>query len=479
MARTIPNVPSTSPFGDVVGTDLHPYISLKGTYGLTDDHQVLTGFGGSASVVDAEYVLESGTTLYGYANVWSRQPIVYRAGIGCEARVTGRFSTPLALSQQLCGLYSAADGMFAGYNGTRFGVMHRYGGEFHIVTLTVTVAASGAETATLTLNGTAYTFAVTAGTTAHNAHEVEAGIAAGAAGTYWYAQHIGSTVKIVFKGAGAKSGAYTLTSTGTLAGTFATVNTGVAPTENWYYQEDWSNDKGGWFNAAKGNLFRFEFAYLGYGPLKWYIFHQDLLTWILVHTVKWSNYNVGTNFGNPSLRVGWAVGSVGSSGTNVVMRGASGMAALQGKDSSPDRIFSAIANNASVSTETQILSVKVRYDFGSRFSNCIVLPSLNVATDSTKGMIFRVYLNTTVAGTTTHDYIDVNQSVCIYDTAGTTVSGGRILGAYVVGPSGSRAVSASDLGIVLAAGDELTITGQVTSGAASGGFVTANLKEVI
>jgi hypothetical protein len=205
--------------------------------------------------------------------------------------------------------------MFMGYNGTRFGVMHRHGGTFHIVTLTVTAAATGAETATLTLNGTPYTFAVTAGTTTQGAHEVEAGIVAGAAGTYWYAQQIGTTVKIVFKGVGAKSGAYSLTSTGTLRGTFATVNTGVAATEDWYYQENWSNNTGDWIDKTKGNLFRFEFAYLGYGPLKWYVFHQDLLTWVLVHTVKWSNYNTGTNFGNPSLRVGWAVGSGGRTTT--------------------------------------------------------------------------------------------------------------------------------------------------------------------
>jgi hypothetical protein len=155
------------------------------------------------------------------------------------------------------------------------------------------------------------------------------------------------------------------------------------------------------------------------------------------------------------------------------------MAALQGRDSSPNRIFSAIANNASVTTETQILSVRARYDFNGRFSNCIVIPSLNLATDSTKGMIFRLYLNATIGGATNHDYIDEDESVCVYDTAGTTVTGGRILGAYVVGPSGSRAISAEELGLTLAAGDELTITGQVTSGAASGGFVTANLREVI
>jgi hypothetical protein len=200
---------------------------------------------------------------------------------------------------------------------------------------------------------------------------------------------------------------------------------------------------------------------------------------VLVHQINWPNTKTTTNFGNPSLRVGWASASLGSSGTNLTVAGASAMAALQGKTSLSKRSFAAVGNNANVSTETQILSVKVRREFAGKSCLAIVIPSLNVATDSTKGMIFKVYKNATVAGDTVHNYIDDTNSICIYDTAGTTVSGGTIIDAIVVGPSGSRLLTADDLGTFLVAGDELTITGTVSSGAASGGFVTIKTDEKI
>jgi len=476
-SRQSPGI-SRSPFGDVVGTSLSPYIGLKATYGLTDDHEPFTATGGAVSVVDSEYKLSCGTSVGGYGVIWSRKPIVYEAGIGCEARFTARWGTPVALSTQLAGLFSSADGLLFGYNGTSFGIMHRYGGEFEIRTLTIGTAATGAETVTVTLNGTAYTAAVTAGTKTQNAHEIAGALEAGAANSSWHIQHIGEKVVFVFRGIGAKSGTYSASSTGALVGTFSQQNAGANPTEDWYYQANWTRSKAPWLDVTKGNLYRVEFAYLGYGPMKFYIMNPDLLEWELVHVIKWPNTKQGTNLGNPSLRVGWACASLGST-TNIDLYGASGMAALQGDSKAEYRTFAAIGNNASVSTETQILSVKVRSSFGDKNNQAVVRPAISFATDSTKGMIFKVYLNATVAGTTDHQYIDQTQSVCLYDTAGTTVSGGRLIAAYVVGPNGSRSVNADDLGITLAARDELTVTGQVVSGAASGGFVTINTSEIV
>jgi len=48
-SRQAPGV-SRSPLGDVVGTVLSPYIGLKATYGLTDDHETFTATGGGGSV---------------------------------------------------------------------------------------------------------------------------------------------------------------------------------------------------------------------------------------------------------------------------------------------------------------------------------------------------------------------------------------------------------------------------------------------
>lgn len=470
---------SKSSFNDAVSVELNPLISIKAVYGLNSDVETFEATGGSATASNSEYVCQSGTSVGGYGTIWSRQPLVYKAGIGCEARLTARFTTGIALSTQLAGLFSSADGMFFGYNGADFGVMHRYGGEFEIRKYTVTAAATGA-TIDVTLNGTTYSVTIAASSTVQEAaHDIEVALLASAAASSWHIQHIDDAIVFQFKGIGAKSGSYSVTGDASLTGSFTQLNAGADPTEDWTLQTSWNKDTAPWLDVTKGNLYRVEFAYLGYGPLNYYIMNPNTKKWVLVHQVDWPNKQTGTNFGNPSLRVGWASASLGSSGTNLTVSGASGMAALQGKVNDLGRRFAAIGSNTSVGTETQILSVEVRREFGGRSCNAVVLPSLDIATDGQKGMIFRVYLNPTIAGDTVETYIDESESVCLYDTAGTTVSGGTLKDVFVLGPNGNKTVTAKQLGAPLVAGDLLCITGQVTTGANAGAYVTINTEEIL
>lgn len=457
---------SKSTFGDDVSMEFDAQVAIKAVYGILDNTQTFTASGGSVAATNSEFVLQTGTTVGAYSVLWSRRPIVYSPGIGAEARITARFTTGIASSQQLCGLLSAADAMFFGYNGTSFGTMHRRGGEFEIRVLTVNVAAGGAETVTVTLNGTAYTASVTAGTTTQNAHEIEVGLNAGAAASLWYIQHIGATVVFVARGVGARSGSYSATSTGALTGTITQTKAGASATEAWTAQASWNIDTASWLDPTKGNLYRFEFAYLGYGPLIYSVFHEDRRVWVPVHAIDWQNNNTQTNIGNPSMRVGWVSASLGST-TNLTVAGASAMAGLQGVKNYA-RSFGGYGVATGVTTETQVLTVQVRREFGGRACNAVLKPLvLSIGTDSTKGAIFRLLRNPTVSGTTAHAYVDKTESIALTDTAGTTVSGGRLLGVYSVGPSGRATISLSDQNMFQIAGDELVITAQVTSGAAS------------
>lgn len=471
---------SVGSFGDKITSNLNPVVTLKAVYGLLDDVETFTATGGSATASSSEFVCQSGTSAGGYGTILSEKSVVYQSGIGCEARITARFTTGIASSTQLAGFFTASDGMMFGYNGTDFGVMHRYGGELEIRTITITAVSGGSETVTVTLNGTGYALSVGSSATVQEAaHDVEQQLIASAANTSWEFQHINDTIVCRFRGVGAKSGAYSVASTGTLTGTVAQTNAGAAATEDWTYQSSWNKNTATWIDPTKGNLYRLEFAYLGYGFLNYYVIHPESAQWVLVHQIKYPNANNTTNFGNPSLRVGWASASLGSTGTNLTVAGGSAMGALQGKNNDGFRSFAAVGNNSAITTETQILSVKVRTEFGGRICQAVVIPAISVATDSQKGMIFNVYKNATVAGDTNHQYIDQSNSVCIYDTAGTTVSGGKLVYSVVVGPNGSRSLSTDDLGSFLVAGDELTITGQVSSGAQSGGFVTIDTREIL
>jgi hypothetical protein len=403
--------------------------------------------------------------------------LVYVPGVGAECRITGRFTTPVANSLQAAGFFTAYDGMFFGYDGTSFGVMHRHGGAPEIRIITITVASGSSATATITLNGAPYTAAVTNTTAQGNAHEIEAALAAGAAGALWAFQHIDNTVVCVARGAGARGGSYSVAvDGGTLAGTVAQTAVGATPTEDWTPRASWNHATPTWFDPSKGNLFKMEFAYLGYGPLKYHIFNPDTKVFECVHVVEWTNANQGVNLRSPSLRPGWVAASLGST-TALTVSGASAAAFLQGQ-TGVHRVFGGQAAATGVgTTETQVFSLQVRREFGSFNNNSIVAPGvLTVSTDSTKGAVFRVYRNPTVGGVTNHQYVDAAQSVCTYDTAGTTVSGGRLLGAYSIGPSGSLAVDIST-GVVLQAGDELVISATCRSASAADMFVSLQWDE--
>lgn len=454
-------------FGDSLTTELNPVVNISGVYGARDNVEQFTATGGSITTNEGDFILQSGTSVGGYAVLWSKRPMVYVPGVGAECRVTGRFTTPVASSLQTCGMFSAINGMFFGYTGTSFGVMHRHSGGLEIRRLTINTPSNTAATATVTLDGTAYTASVTNATAAVNAQEIAEGLRAGAAASAWNIQAVNNTVVFQARGDGARSGTYSLTaSAGPLAGTYTQLHAGVTKTEDWTPQASWNVNTCSWLDPSKGNIFKLEYAYLGYGPLKFSVFNPATRDFTLAHVVDWPNANVKPNFNNPSMRVGWVSASLGST-TNLTVAGASGMLALQGKAGNW-RPFGHSATKASVTTQTAVLAISSRYQFNGRANAGIAhIKSIAIATDSTKGAIFRIYRNATLGGTPQWSYEDQNESIMLVDSSATTVSGVPVLATYVVGPSGSATIDLQELDLDLVAGDNFVITAERVSGAAA------------
>lgn len=458
--------PSKSTFGDTLTSELRPHVTLKATYGMTDAVKKWEELGATATSSDAKFIVNSGTTSGAFAQIWSAKPVVYVPGLGAEARLTAHFDTPVADSVQAAGFYSLSDGMLVGYNGTSFGFMHRQGGSWEVRTVTVTAGASGGGNATVTLNGVAYTCAVTAGTPTQNAHEIKVALDASAAANLWYFQHIGTTVSIIARSPSAMAGAFSFTGFGTLTGTNTQVKAGAAPTETWIPRANWNCENADWLNPANGNLYKFEFAYLGYGPLKFSVFNPSIRAWTLAHIIDYSNTSTTVNLGNPSLRIGWFVKSNGST-TELEVVGASGFAGTQGRPNG-GRHFGQYGIASGVTTETQIFTIASRYEYGGRRNLGLIIPHLLTAsTDSTKGAIFKIYMNPVIGGVDAHAYVDQTESIALYDTAGTTVSGGRLISVITCGPQGRVTIDLESLDIAITTGEELVVTAQVTTGAAS------------
>jgi len=456
-----------SAFGDSISVELNPVVSVSAVYGVRDNLEQFSATGGSITTTNSEFVLQTGTSVGGYGVLWSKRPMVYIPGVGAECRVTGRFTAPVANSLQAVGMFSAVNGMFFGFNGTSFGVMHRHSGGFEIRRLTISTPSNTAATATVTLNGTAYTASVTNTTAAANAQEIAAGLRAGAAGSLWNIQSVGAAVVFMYKGDGAKTGTFSLSvSAGPLAGTFSRDHAGATNVEEWTPQASWNMDKCAWLVPSKGNIYKLEYAYLGYGPLKFSVFDPAIRDFTLVHVVDWPNANTKPNFNNPSMRVGWVSASLGST-TNLTVAGASGMLALQGK-AGGWRPFGHSATKASVTTQTSVLAISSRYQFNGRSNAGIAhIKSIAIATDSTKGAIFRIYRNAALGGTPQWTYEDQNESIMLVDSSATTVSGVPVLATYVVGPSGSSTIDLQELDLDLVAGDNFVITAERVSGSAA------------
>ena len=70
-------------------------------------------------------LLNTGTSSNAYVYIHTKRFARYRPGQGMNVYMTGVFNAGVANSQQLLGCGNVTDGLFFGYNGTQFGIMHR------------------------------------------------------------------------------------------------------------------------------------------------------------------------------------------------------------------------------------------------------------------------------------------------------------------------------------------------------------------
>lgn len=167
----------TSPltgFGEVNVAQNNAFIQASATYNfLPSNFRDFTSGTGSTEVANKLFVCKTGTGVGGYGAIQSFRALNYKPGSSGLARFTALFESNAANSWQGVGLVNLGDELSFGYNGNSFGIWHRYGGLAEVRTLTITGAATGSETLTLTLNGVAYSIPLTSGSVEHNAWEIE------------------------------------------------------------------------------------------------------------------------------------------------------------------------------------------------------------------------------------------------------------------------------------------------------------------
>jgi hypothetical protein len=242
--------------------------------------------------------------------------------------------------------------------------------------------------------------------------------------------------------------------------------------DTWVPQSSWNQDA---FNGAgpsginldttKGNIYKIQFQWLGFGRINFYIESAMTGNLVLVHQIQYANSNIVTSISNPSLQIMSQVVNT-SNTSNIILKNASLAAFVEGLISSADERNN-ISNTKSVTTTlTNVLTIKDKTTFQGKTNQITVFPDQVSFYNSTAGSsdaLFTVYLNPTVSGTPSFTDIDANTSVVSYDTAGTTVSGGIQLFSFFLANGNQFAFNLSDYNVLLIPGDQLVFACKSTS----------------
>jgi len=470
LRRTeVTNIPKTA-FGELSVAQDTPFVQNTAVYGfIPNNFRQYTSSGGTTGVTDRMFTVTTGTTLYGYGAIQSFRSLNYNAGQGGSAKFTALFQNNVANSWTGVGILSITDELSFGYNGTSFGVWHRYGGVAAVRTLTISVASSGSTNLTLTLNSVAYTIPLTSGTTAHNAYQVATWLNANQ--SVWVADQIDNTVIISAQSDGAKGGTYTY-SHATSSGTIASTTTGVTKTSVHTPQASWCEDVASWLDPTKGNVYKIDFQYLGYGAIKFYAENPDTGFFELVHVIKWANAQTRTSLNNPSLKFGMYGASVGST-TNLTIQCASVNLSVQGKVFKT-RNPRAVKNTQVVTSSfTNVLTLRNRRTYNGVYNQVEIEPiSISLSSESTKNVEIEIRTNAVFSGETNFTTVGTNL-VGDVDTTLNTTSNGTLLAAFTLSGGGGTTINLKDYEIRVPPSLTITIGARITSGASSN--VTATL----
>lgn len=466
-----------SPFGELLTAEITPDVQIDAIYGLsTEEHETFSATGGSATASNSMFTCASGTSVGGYGVIRSKRSVRYRPGQGVIGRFTASYTTGVANSQQMAGLFTAERGLWVGYNGTSFGVMRQNGAALEVQTLTLTAGASGTESLTITLNGVDYTFNVSSGTATANATTIAAQSYTG-----WNAYQVvdsSANVTVVFAATavGDKASTFSFvnnTGGGTCAASFAETQAGASHTETWVYQSSFNLDpldgtgaSGITLDPTKLNVWQIELQWLGAGAITYSVENPTTGRFVPFHRIAYANNNTEPSLTNPALKVGWVAYSLGSS-TALTVKGASAAILVCGPSRSLRDAHGVSNSKTAVGTNyTSIVSVRCSAVYGGKINLSKLVPLLaTVAVDGTKPAEVALILNGTLAGAPAWTQSSVH-SAAEYDTAGTTVSGGSTVYSAAVAKDGGIELDLSRYkdSLKLEREDTLTIAVKASSG---------------
>ena len=492
-----------SVFGEVLTASKTAQVQVKFPYGINDDvvqSLVNNTSGGSAVTAPGGVATVTAAGAYpSFSQIRTLDTVRYGAGQGSEAEFTCAWTTGgVALSSQLIGPGDDDEGFFFGYDGVDFGIHHHSHGELEIRSLTITGAATGTGNITITIDNTAVTVAITSGWTINQVTEAikaaEADFMNAARG---WEVHTDDNLTVEFISLVAEPAAGTFSfvdtdTTGVTADAFTTTVAGVVPTKEDYLQTAWNVDtldgSGGASNPSGVTLafgatpddttlaidslnpMRISWQFLGAGAVHFEIEMPDG-NWQEVHVINSGSHGVTATLRNPTLHLNMiAKTESGYSGANLVMKTGSMAGFIQGLESLAGVRHSAHGQKSITSTtQTNVLTIHTEIDFGGTRNKINTYPDLlTISNEVTKTITVYITINPTrVDGTPNLQQIDTNTAMW-FDTAGTTLVGGKQLVPIDVPGDSTVNINIGELGDYLRPGDRWVFSAAKTTSGTNG-----------
>lgn len=466
---------STSAFGENLSVPVTPVVQLDAIYGLDPNKfQSYTSFSGNVVLNGPLFECNTGNTQYGYGVIRTKRSVRYRPGQGAVARFTAAFTGNVAGYGysgyiQRAGFFTQEQAIQIGFDGTRFGVMRQEGGKATIYRLKVNAAASTNATVSLTLNNVLFSIPITSGTVQHNAQE----IGAFNFGSNWLVSAAEDEVIFLSSTVGALVGTFSVSdNNAAFDSTLSLIQQGVAHTEYWTYREDFNIDTldgngptSVVIDPTKLNVYQINFRWLGAGEIRFAMEDPSNGDMIFFHHIHYSNRYTTPHISNPSLKIGYVAASLGGANTNVVVKGASMMGAIEGvltPTTFPDSVSATRSSGLNTGgTLYHMLSVRNRLILNSKINTKeLVLKSISLGATSAAStpVKFVLYQNLSEVNSFQWTYTNNTWSAASVSKSEITVtSTSSPIFQVLVSPGAAQMVNLDEYRIVITPGDSISV----------------------
>jgi hypothetical protein len=443
-------------FGGLAVTEEDPEVQINAQYNTPNGIRTIVIDTGTTDIVGGEYKASSGANVGGIAAIFSDRQLISRAGQGSLVRISARF--PDVADFSLAGPATASDRMNFGYSDGVFGINQAFLGEVIVQVLTLTVAAGGAEIATVTVNGQPFAVPLTAGAIPHNCNEIAAFI--NSATTLYNLTQNGNTVVLRSVFAAPAAGAFTFSSDGTAIAAWVSLSDGVLPEEDFIPQANWNVDTristNPDINLVPASLNYYAFQYNG--TIDYFVQDKKTGDDVLVHKHEYPNTSLRPMFSVASFRIAWSVRNL-TNAVNADIFGSVGSGFTEGERQQTESSKSVDVAAASVTTTLiNIISVRCREVFGTKVNLGRILPKMAFGTtESAKGAVIEICKGVTFGGDTNFSYRDEATSIAEIDVTPNTVTGGECIASIPVGLTNPAAFDLESIKEVILPGEIITL----------------------